>query len=394
MSPSEKGGARGETTGSPTTWKGSLRMPDSNLHRLSALALSVWIDYLSRDMLETGELARMMDEDAVVGVTSNPTIFQKAISQGSRYDDQLKEILDAGETDPKEIFLQLSSHDIDAATDLLRPIWDEGNGRDGYVSWEVDPNLAYDRDATTEQAQRLHAWIDKPNLYVKIPATKPGLGSIEDMIAAGKNINVTLIFSLERHKEVIEAYIRGVERLVDGGGDPSTVHSVASFFVSRVDTETDKRLDEIGGYDELKGKLGIANAKLAYQQYLETFATDRWRRLEARGATKQRCLWASTSTKNPDYRDVMYIEGLIGPATVNTMPDETIAAFQDHGRVAETLTQDVDAARRLFDDLASAGIDYNDVVLTLEQEGVQKFADSFAELIDGIRAKRTELVHA
>src|SRR5436305_7983534 len=231
-------------------------MPDSNLHQLSALGQSVWIDYLSRDMLETGELARMMDEDAVVGVTSNPTIFQKAISQGERYDEQLKEILESGETDPKEIFLQLSARDVGEALDLLRPIWDEGKGLDGYVSWEVDPNLAFERDGSTAEAKRLHEWIAKPNLFVKIPATKPGLGSIEDMIAAGKNINVTLIFSLDRHREVMEAYIRGVERLVEGGGDPSTVHSVASFFVSRVDTETDKRLDPIAGPDEPKGTPG------------------------------------------------------------------------------------------------------------------------------------------
>src|SRR5881275_3076527 len=319
-------------------------MPDSNLHKLSALGQSVWIDYLSRDLLQTGELERKMKDDAVVGVTSNPTIFQKAISQGNRYDEQLKEILETGETDPKEIFLQLSSHDIADACDLLRKVWDEGRGLDGYVSWEVDPTLAYDRDATVAEARRLHEWIERPNLYVKIPATEPGLGAIEEMIAAGRNINVTLIFSLERHKEVMEAYIRGLERLVESGGDPSTVHSVASFFVSRVDTETDKRLDEIGGYDELKGKLGIANAKLAYQQYLETFATDRWRRLEARGATKQRCLWASTSTKNPDYRDVMYVEDLIGPETVNTMPEETMDAFQDHGEVALTLERNLDEA--------------------------------------------------
>jgi transaldolase len=366
-------------------------MPDSNLHKLSALGQSVWIDYLSRDMLETGELARMMDEDAVVGVTSNPTIFQKAISQGERYDEQLKEILESGETDAKEIFLQLSSRDIDAALDFLRPIWEEGKGLDGYVSWEVDPNLAFDRDGTTAEAKRLHEWIGKPNLFVKIPATKPGLGSIEDMIAAGKNINVTLIFSLERHKEVMEAYIRGVERFVEDGGDPFTVHSVASFFVSRVDTETDKRLDALGGHDDLKGKLGIANAKLAYENYREIFAGPRWEALAAKGATKQRCLWASTSTKNPEYRDVMYVEGLIGPETVNTMPEETIRAFQDHGRVGETLTKEVDAARKLLDDLAKAGVDYDDVVETLEQEGVQKFADSFEELLAGIRAKRGEL---
>jgi transaldolase len=358
---------------------------------VSALGQSVWIDFLSRDMLETGTLARMMEEDAVVGVTSNPTIFQKAISHGERYDEQLKQILETGGIDPKEIFLQLSFRDIGDALDILRPIWDEGKGLDGYVSWEVDPNLAYDREGTTAEAKRLHEWIDKPNLFVKIPATKPGLGSIEDMIAGGRNINVTLIFSLERHKEVMEAYIRGVERLVEAGGDPATVHSVASFFVSRVDTETDNRLDAIGGHGDLKGKLGIANAKLAYENYRQVFAGPRWDALAAKGATRQRCLWASTSTKNPDYRDVMYVEGLIGPETVNTMPEETIRAFQDHGRVGETLTKEVDAARKLFDDLAKAGVDYDDVVETLEQEGVQKFADSFEELLEGIRAKRGEL---
>jgi transaldolase len=370
-------------------------VPDSNLHKLSALGQSVWIDFLSRELLQTGELERKMRDDAVVGVTSNPTIFQKAISQGDRYDDQLKEILESGETDPKEIFLQLSSRDIADACDLLRKVWDEGHGLDGYVSWEVDPTLAYDREGTIAEAKRLHEWIERPNLYVKIPATEPGLGAIEEMIGAGRNINVTLIFSLERHKEVMEAYIRGVERLVEAGGDPSKVHSVASFFVSRVDTETDNRLDAIGGKAiQLKGKLGIANAKLAYENYLQTFSGPRWEALEAKGATKQRCLWASTSTKNPEYRDVMYIEELIGPETVNTMPEETIEAFQDHGNVALTLTKDVDAAHKLFDDLRDAGIDYDDVTDTLEREGVQKFSDSFDELLDGIKAKRGELATA
>jgi transaldolase len=370
-------------------------MPDSNLHKLSALGQSVWIDYLSREMLQTGELERKLRDDAVVGVTSNPTIFQKAISQGDRYDAQLKELLESGETDPKEIFLQLSSHDIADACDLLRKVWDEGQGLDGYVSWEVDPTLAYDRDGTIAEARRLHDWMERPNLYVKIPATEPGLGAIEEMIASGRNINVTLIFSLERHKAVMEAYIRGVERLVEDGGDPATVHSVASFFVSRVDTEADKRLDAVGGEaTKLKGKLAIANAKLAYQNYLEVFSGPRWEALEQKGATKQRCLWASTSTKNPDYRDVLYVEELIGPETVNTMPEETIEAFQDHGKVAETLTQGVDEARKLFDDLRDVGVDYDDVSDTLEREGVQKFSDSFDELLDGIKAKRGELTPA
>jgi transaldolase len=337
----------------------------------------------------------MMEEDAVVGVTSNPTIFQKAISEGDLYDQQLKEILENGEDDPKETFLLLSSRDISDACDLLRGVWDRTNGLDGYVSWEVDPTLAYDQERTIAEARRLHEWIEKTNLYVKIPATEPGLGAIEEMIAAGRNINVTLIFSLERHREVMEAYIRGVERLVESGGDPSKVHSVASFFVSRVDTETDNRLDQIrGDATKLKGKLGIANAKLAYENFLKTFVGRRWEALEAKGATKQRCLWASTSTKNPAYPDVMYIDELIGPETVNTMPEETIVAFQDHGRVELTLTKDVDAARKLFDDLAAAGVDYDDVTDTLEREGVQKFSDSFDELLDGIKSKRGELVRA
>src|ERR671926_1454145 len=363
-------------------------MPEkSPLHKLADHGQSVWIDFLSRQLLHSGELARMMREDAVVGVTSNPTIFQKAISQGDAYDEQLRACLEELD-DPKEIYLHLTNDDVAEACDLLRSVWDEGHGQDGYVSWEVDPNLAYDYEATLEEAKRLHGLVDKPNLHVKIPATKPGLGAIEDMIALGKNINVTLIFSLERHKEVMEAYIRGLERLVEEGGDPATVASVASYFVSRVDTEADKRLDAIGGHDHLKGKLGVANSKLAYQNYKQVFAGPRWEALAAKGATKQRCLWASTSTKNPAYRDVMYVEELIGPDTVNTMPEETIDAFQDHGVVAPTLEHGIDDAKRVFSELAAAGVDYDDVVRVLEEEGVQKFADSFSELLDGIRAKR------
>jgi transaldolase len=365
----------------------------SRLNKLSELGQSVWIDYLSRDLLNSGELARMMKQDAVVGVTSNPTIFQKAISAGEAYDDQLREVV-AEEHDPKEIFLRLAVRDVSEALDLLRPVWDEGSGRDGYVSLEVDPNLAYDTEATTAEAARLHALVDRPNLFVKIPATKPGLPAIEDMIAKGKSINVTLIFSLQRYEEVARAYIRGLERLVAGGGDPSSVASVASFFVSRVDTETDKRLDASGGHDSLKGKLAIANARLAYERYKELFSGDAWDFLVSKGATPQRPLWASTSTKNPEYRDVLYVEELIGPMTVNTMPEETITAFQDHGKVALTLEKGIDEAKQLFVDLEQAGIDYDDVTETLEREGVEKFADSFAELLEGIRAKSGELVAA
>jgi transaldolase len=370
-------------------------MADSNLHKLSARGQSVWIDSLSRTMLESGELARLMKDDAVVGVTTNPTIFQKAMSEGGAYDEQIKEL--AGkETDAKEIFLQLSSHDVEQALDLFVDVHD-ADPEDGFVSWEVDPTLAYDREATFEEAMRLHAWLDRPNLYVKIPATKPGLGAIEDSIAHGKSINVTLIFSLQRYKEVVEAYLLGLERLVASGGDPSKVHSVASFFVSRVDTEADKRLDAIGSKAALalRGKLGIANAKLAYAHFQETFSGGRWEFLAGKGANVQRCLWASTSTKNPDYRDVMYVEELIGPQTVDTMPLETVKAFQDHGETrGDTVVEHVDEARKLLVQLAKVGLDYDDVTETLELEGVQKFADSFAELLGEVRAKRGELVAA
>jgi transaldolase len=367
-------------------------MPESRLHQLSALGQSVWVDSLSREWLETGELARMREEDSVVGVTSNPTIFQKAMAEGGWYDDQLREVLET-EDDPEEIFLQLAVRDIQDACDLLRPIWDEGRGQDGYVSLEVFPRLAFDTEGTIEQATRFHEWVDRPNLHVKIPATKEGLPAIEEMIARGRNINVTLIFSLDRHAEVAEAYIKGLERLVAAGGDPSRVASVASYFVSRVDTEADRRLDETG-HPELRGKLAIANAKLAYQRYEEIFRGARWEALAAKGATSQRCLWASTSTKNPEYRDVMYVEELIGPETVNTMPKETIQAFQDHGKVELTLERDLDGARAVFRKLAELGVDYDDVTATLEREGVEKFAESFDDLIAGIEEKRKQLAPA
>ena len=368
-------------------------MRRSRLHRLSELGQSVWIDFLSRDLVHQGELAAMMREDAVVGVTSNPTIFEKALSSGDAYDGQLAELLEH-EPDAKEIFIALAARDVGDACDVLRPVWEATSRRDGYVSIEVDPTLAYDAEATVEEAMRLHALIDRPNLLVKIPATRPGLWAIEDMIAKGKSINVTLIFSLERYAAVAESYLRGLERLAASGGDLGSVSSVASFFVSRVDTEADRRLDEVGGRSELRGKLAIANAKLAYAHYQEVFSGDRWDFLAAKGATTQRCLWASTSTKDPAYSDVLYVDKLIGPETVNTMPEETIRAFQDHGRVERTLDRGLDKAHKLLEKLADAGVDYDDVTETLEREGVEKFASSFAELLEGIRAKRAELAPA
>jgi transaldolase len=360
------------------------------LKQLGEQGQSVWIDFLSRPFVKGGDLEGLV-RDGVVGVTSNPTIFQGAIAAGDAYDEQIKAV-SASESEPKEIFLALARDDIRDACDILRPVWDEGS--DGWVSLEVDPNLAHDTEGTIAEAKRLHALVERPNLFVKIPATLAGLPAIEESIAAGIPINVTLIFSLERHRAVAEAYVRGLQRLVESGGDASKVASVASFFVSRVDTEADKRLDQIGGADQLKGTLAIANAKLAYEQYAKVFSGPAWDALAARGATPQRCLWASTSTKNPEYRDVIYVEELIGPDTVNTMPRETVEAFQDHGNAERTLDRDIDGARRTLEAFAEAGVDYDDVVAVLEREGVEKFAKSFRELFADLEAKRDSLVAA
>jgi len=362
----------------------------SRLHELTEHGQAVWFDTLSRDLVRTGELKKMMDEDAVTGVTSNPTIFQKALSSGDAYDEDLKKLL-AHTDDPSEIFFSLALQDIREACDTLLPAYESSNGVDGYVSMEVEPGIAYDTERSFEQARWIAKEVERPNLLVKIPATIAGLPAIEDCTAKGTSINITLIFSLDRYKAVVEAYLRGLERLVAAGGNPSKVASVASFFVSRVDTEADKRLDAVG-HPELKGKLAIANAKLAYQHYLEVFSSERWQYLEGKGATKQRCLWASTSTKNPEYRDVMYVEELVGPETVNTMPLETIRAFQDHGEVrGDTVFEGIDDARALLQQLAEVGVDYDDVTDTLEAEGVQKFSDSFDQIVASIREKRGSL---
>jgi transaldolase len=376
-------------------------MGSSPLSHLSALGQSVWIDNLSRESIREGHLKRLIEEDSVVGATSNPTIFQKAMAAGNAYDEQLRKETGRG-SNLKETFWALAERDIKDACDLFREVWDGGAGRDGYVSLEVDPGLAYDTLATYREAIRLHKAVDRPNLMVKIPATKPGLAAIEDVIAKGHSINVTLIFSLRRYAEVAESYMRGIERLIAAGGDPRKVASVASFFVSRIDTEADRRLDEIaaqadstptGGVpvEELKGKLAVANAKLAYQHYKAVFAGPRWEYLAGKGATPQRVLWASTSTKNPAYRDTLYVEELIGADTVNTMPEETIKDFQDHGKPAPRLEQGVDQARRVLEQLAAAGVDYDDVTGTLEREGVEKFAASFDELLGALGAKQTAL---
>jgi transaldolase len=368
-------------------------MATTPLQQLHEHGQAVWIDFLSRKFIHDGDLDDLI-EKGVNGATSNPTIFQGAIADGDAYDDQIRQLVEAGTTEPKEIFLAVARDDIRDACDKFRRVWDEGSGKDGWVSLEVDPNLAHDAQATIDEAKRLSELVDKPNLLVKIPATPEGLPAIEETIAAGIPVNVTLIFSLERHREVAQAYIRGLQRFVDAGGDPSKIASVASFFVSRVDTEADKRLDQVGGHDELKGTLAIANAKLAYVTYQEVFSGPEWEALAAKGATAQRCLWASTSTKNPEYRDVIYVEELVGRETVNTMPLQTVEAVLDHGEIRESLTEDVDGARKILQAFADAGIDYDDVVETLEREGVAKFADSFKELFSDLESKRDALVAA
>src|SRR5690242_20408494 len=365
-------------------------MAKSHLHELAARGQSIWFDTLSRDLVHSGELKRMMDEDAVTGVTSNPTIFQKALSSGSAYDEDMKNLL-AETDDPEQIFFSLALQDIRDACDVLKPAYDASNGVDGYVSMEVLPGLAYDTEGTFAQAQWIAKEVSKPNLYVKIPATMAGLPAIEDSIAHGTSINITLIFSLDRYKAVVEAYFRGLERLVAGGGDPSKVASVASFFVSRVDTEADRRLAEVGN-EKLQGRLAIANAKLAYRHFEQAFSGPRWEFLAGKGARKQRPLWASTSTKNPAYRDVIYVEELIGPDTVNTMPPATIDAFRDHGKVAPTLDAGEQEAEAALARLAEVGIDLNQITEQLSVEGVKAFDKSMLQLLDSLREKRTQLV--
>jgi transaldolase len=361
---------------------------NERLAKMRELGQAPWVDELSREDIENGGLQKMID-DGIVGVTSNPAIFQKAIAGSDLYDEQLAELA-AREDDPKRIFWEVARKDIQDACDIFGPVHEE-TGRDGFVSLEVQPDIAYDTEATVEEATRLHEMVDRPNLFVKIPATLPGLVAIEEMISRGKSINVTLIFSLERYREVARAYTRGLQRLVENGGDPSGVHSVASFFVSRIDSEADTQLEELGAGD-LQGELAIANAKLAYQIYKEVFGGARWSKLAEKGANTQRLLWASTSTKNPDYADTLYVDNLVGPETVNTMPKKTIQAVMDHAEIRPTLEEGVEEAKSLLGRLREAGLDYEDVTDILEKEGIQKFADPFNEMLEEIKNKSAQLV--
>jgi transaldolase len=361
---------------------------NERLKKLQEIGQSVWVDSLSRDDIQNGNLQRMM-EDGVLGVTSNPTIFQQAIAQSELYDEELQELAEKTD-DAKEIFRRIAVRDIQDACDIFMPVYDQTEHRDGYVSLEVAPELAFDTEGTITRARLVWEMVDRPNLLVKIPATKEGLPAIEESIAAGISVNVTLIFSLERYRAVAQAYIRGLERLVEGGGDPSKVASVASFFVSRVDTETDRRLEEVGR-EHLKGRLAIDNAKIVYQEFKKIFSGPRWESLESRGATKQRPLWASTSTKTPEYKDTIYVDNLIGPETVNTMPLSTLKATMNHAEVRPTLDEGIEEARKLFEELKEASVDYDEVVEVLEKEGVQKFVDSYSELIEEIEHKSNRL---
>ncbi|MFE9693991.1 transaldolase [Micromonospora sp. NPDC005806] len=362
------------------------------LGELSAAGVAIWLDDLSRTRLSSGGLDQLRREKHLVGVTSNPTIFAKALSDADEYDWQLKDLAIRG-VDVEEAVRLLTTYDVRWACDVMRPAYDASAGVDGRVSIEVDPRLAHETEKTVAEAGALWWLIDRPNLFIKIPATEAGLPAITATLAQGISVNVTLIFGLDRYSQVMDAFLAGLEQAKANGHDLSKIGSVASFFVSRVDTEVDKRLEKIGTDQAkaLRGKAAIANARLAYERYCAVFGSDRWQALADAGAHPQRPLWASTSTKNPDYRDVMYVEDLIAPGTVNTMPEATIHAVADHGEVrADTVTSCYDDARKAFNDLQNVGVDMADVVAVLEREGVEKFEASWLELLDGVRKSLTE----
>src|SRR6202045_3090635 len=368
------------------------------LRSLPEYGQSVWLDFLSRDLFRSGELNRLITGDGLRGMTSNPAIFEKSIGHGDDYDAQIAELEAAGDLDPGTLFERLAITDIQHAADALRPVYEQTQRRDGYVSIEVSPYLAMQTDATIDEARRLWRGVRRKNLMIKIPATKPGLPAIQTMIAEGVNINITLLFSQKVYGEVAEAYISGLEDYVAKGGDPRRVASVASFFVSRIDTMVDEALDkkiaaaadpaEKARLKGLQGKIAIANAKLAYQMYQRIFRDERWQRLAQHGAQTQRLLWASTGTKNKAYSEVLYVEELIGSNTINTMPPATRDAFRDHGKVRDTLQADIDGSQRVLDDLARAGISLHGVTDKLTEEGVRLFADAADHLYAAVQKKR------
>ena len=360
-------------------------MSNDRLQQLSEAGVSIWLDDLSRERIETGNLADLIKNSSVVGVTTNPSIFQSALSDGERYDEQVRELAASG-ADVSEAARAITTDDVREACRVLRPVFDATDGVDGRVSIEVSPGLAHDTEGTVEEAAELWRTVGEPNLFVKIPGTSEGWPAITESLAAGLSINVTLIFGLDQYREVMEAYVSGLEQAADNGHDLADIHSVASFFVSRVDTEIDKRLDESGADASLKGKAGVANARLAYKAYEEFFTGDRWEALKAKGANTQRPLWASTGVKNPDYDDTMYVVELVVDNTVNTMPEKTLEAVADHGEIRG------DRVRPFYDDaaahmsaLADAGIDYDDVIAVLQKEGVEKFEKSWDEMLETLQ---------
>ncbi|MBN1460134.1 MAG: transaldolase [Armatimonadetes bacterium] len=361
--------------------------PLSQLHQLGQ---SVWLDYIDRELLVSGKLARLIEEDGVRGVTSNPTIFDKAISSSDTYDEEIRAIIsEEPDIDTVTLYERLANSDIQHACDSLRAVYDESEGGDGYVSLEVSPHLARDTGATIVEARRLWSAIDRPNLMIKVPATREGIPAIETLLGEGYNINITLMFSRAHYEAVAQAYLRGIARAPDA----LRPASVASFFVSRVDTELDQALDEIGTPEALalRGKIAVANSKLVYRRFTEVFHGEECMVLRARGARCQRVLWGSTSTKNPEYSDILYVEELIGPDTVNTMPPATIDAFRDHGEARSSVDQGVEEAESHLAKLAELGIDLNEATEELQQEGVKAFADSFDHLLQTIDEKRQAL---
>ncbi|HEX8697088.1 MAG TPA: transaldolase [Longimicrobium sp.] len=373
----------------------------SRLHELHAQGQSVWLDYIRRGIIDSGELQEMIRDYDLRGVTSNPSIFEQAIGESDDYDDAM-EFLAGDGADANEAFEAVAIEDIQRACDIFRPVYDATDGGDGFVSIEVSPLLAEHTDQTISEARRLWAAVGRPNVFVKVPGNDEGIPAIEQLLAEGINVNITLLFSLSGYDQVMEAYLRAMERRAEAGEPLDRVASVASFFVSRVDTAVDAELDKIiekGGENAerargLKGRAAVANAKLAYERFGQVFAGERWERLRAKGAKVQRPLWASTSTKNPEYRDVIYVEELIGPDTVNTMPLATIEAFADHGEVARTVDRDLDRARADLAALRELGIDLDQVTERLQVEGVEKFAKSFRQMLKVVDEKLTRVAQA
>lgn len=375
-------------------------MPENRLRQLHDAGQSIWLDFIDRSILRNGDLVRRLRDDALTGMTSNPTIFEKALAEGSAYDDQLRGA-PRGLT-AMELFELVETSDVRDACDIFAPVYQATKGADGYVSIEVSPAAANDARATVAEAQRLWAMVDRPNVMIKVPGTTEGAIAVRTLIGAGINVNITLLFAIQAHARVIDAYLAGLEDRMKAGKPITSLASVASFFVSRVDTEVDKRLDAIAATRSgaerdrvlaLRGKAAIANAQLAYKLFRERFAGSRWKALADAGASVQRPLWASTSTKNPAYRDVMYVEQLIGPDTVNTMPPATIDAFRDHGVVARTVDADFAGAQRTLDDLAAVGIRLDDVTDKLLHDGLASFQQSFDSLTAGLAKKSSALGH-